>query len=154
MRHISTPQKAGCAVRANSLLPCHPVLILTFADVSQHSHESGLANPPRCDRRAQAAAKSTTTGPDPSMPPAFSSQSGGPCLEPNQTTGQMMAQLSPTYASLTPLSFDVHATPPRVRRCHLASRLLFCACARARAHPYPCAASLSCVYSGPSGCCQ
>jgi hypothetical protein len=82
------------------------VLILEFADVSQHSHEIGLPNLPytRRGRRAQAAAKSTVVGPDPSMPPASPSQSEGPYLEPNQTTGQMAAQpdLSPAYSSPYP----------------------------------------------------
>ena len=53
---------------------------------------------------------------------------------------------------ISPLSFHVHATPPRARRCHPAPRLLFCTCTCT--HPYACAAPLSCVYPGPSGCCQ
>jgi hypothetical protein len=86
------------------------VLILEFADVSQHSHEVGHANLPftRRGRRAQAAAKSTVVGPDPSVPPVSPSQPGGPCLQPNQTTGQMVApmraqpELSPAYSSPYP----------------------------------------------------
>lgn len=61
--------------------------------VSQHSHEIGLVNLPftRRGRRAQAAAKAAVAGSNPSVPPASPSQSGGSCLQPNQTSGQVGA---------------------------------------------------------------
>src|SRR5258708_2574804 len=71
--------------------------MLELVDVSQHSHEIGLANLPftRRGRRAQAAAKAAVAGHDPSVPPASPSQPGGSCLHPNQTTGQVAAHMRP-----------------------------------------------------------
>src|SRR5258707_5107054 len=71
--------------------------MLELVDVSQHSHEIGLANLPftRRGRRAQAAAKAAVAGHDPSVPPASPSQPGGSCLDPNLTTGQVAAHMRP-----------------------------------------------------------
>jgi hypothetical protein len=107
--YFETPEVRVCCT-CQSLLLCHAVLTCEFADMSQHSHEIGLANLAytRRGRRAQAAAKSAVAGPDSSMPPASPSRSGGPCLQPNQTTGQMVApmraqsELTPSYSSPYP----------------------------------------------------
>ncbi|KAI0003665.1 hypothetical protein BJV74DRAFT_810859 [Russula compacta] len=59
--------------------------------VSQHSHETGLANLSftRRGRRAQAAAKSSAVGPNPAVPEASPSQPRGPSPPLNPITGQI-----------------------------------------------------------------
>ncbi|KAI0257150.1 hypothetical protein BJV78DRAFT_1160628 [Lactifluus subvellereus] len=76
--------------------------------MSQHSHEIGFANLPftRRGRRAQAAAKSTIGGPDPSVSPASHSQPGMSDPQPNAAAGHavapMRAHLEPPHAFSTP----------------------------------------------------
>ena len=148
-RHPRNSAQSGCAVRANSPLPCHPVLILTFAEVSQHSHESGLANPPRRgpSRRQINNNRSRPLHPPSVLLPVRRAMSGTKSDYRADDSSIITRLLFPTP---TFLRCPYHS--PRVRRCHPASQLLFCSCTCA--HPYPSAASLSCVYPGPSGCCQ
>jgi hypothetical protein len=56
------------------------------------------------------------------------------------------------FFPVSPLSFHVHATPPRVRRCYPAPLLLLYTCTRP--YPYPSTAPLSRAFPDPSGRCQ
>jgi len=100
-------------------------LTLEVADVSQHSHDIGLANLAftRRGRRAQAAAKSALAGPSTPIPqPSRSqSQSGGPSPLPNLIPGQVVApmrplgqpELTPTFSSPYPHFPSMSMPPPQ-----------------------------------------
>ncbi|KAI9512571.1 hypothetical protein F5148DRAFT_1162566 [Russula earlei] len=72
--------------------------------VSQHSHETGLANLPftRRGRRAQAAAKSTPADPNPSGSQASQSHPGAPSPPRDLTAGQVAAPLRAAQPEPTP----------------------------------------------------
>jgi hypothetical protein len=101
--YFDTPEVRACCMcrSASASLPFRADIEL--ADMSQHSHEIGLANLPftRRGRRAQAAAKPAVGGSNPIEPQASHPQPGVPNAAAGQAAAPMRA-LVPSPAFSTP----------------------------------------------------